>query len=291
MKKAFQKIGSVFSPFNLFNITLRRQINGRRFKIPIIRKIGYDNFFLTELWMLDLLKILLKNEDGGFIDVGANVGQTLLKVKCIQPEIEYFAFEPNPICSFYLQELVKANAFTNTHLIPAGLYTEDRLVELQFLASDPSDSSASVIKGFRPQAKIDHIQVVPLFRFESVERLLQFPKIAMIKIDVEGAELEVLQSLGIILSRDRPKILLEILPVYLAGNNFRIGRQESVEQLIAKFDYSVLRVVNDKKGRFLGLKNISRLGIVDNLDLCNYLLVPVESKEQFNHLIVDRELE
>ena len=42
----------------------------------------------------------------GFIDVGVNVGQTLLKLKSISSEINYLGFEPNPNCVNYLKNLI-----------------------------------------------------------------------------------------------------------------------------------------------------------------------------------------
>ena len=48
--------------------------------------------------MIDILKIVLPIENKKFIDVGVNIGQTLLKLKSVSSEIDYIGFEPNPIC-------------------------------------------------------------------------------------------------------------------------------------------------------------------------------------------------
>jgi len=50
--------------------------------------------------MIDLLKKILLLKDGVFIDIGMNLGQTLIKLKCVDPNIRYFGFEPNPGCVY-----------------------------------------------------------------------------------------------------------------------------------------------------------------------------------------------
>lgn len=38
---------------------------------------------MTEMWMVEVLKHLLLLKPGTFIDIGANIGQTLLKLRAV----------------------------------------------------------------------------------------------------------------------------------------------------------------------------------------------------------------
>jgi hypothetical protein len=62
---------------------------------------------MSELWMIDLLKIVLPIGNKSFVDVGINVAQTLLKLKSVSPEINYIGFEPNPVYTNYGAKLIK----------------------------------------------------------------------------------------------------------------------------------------------------------------------------------------
>ncbi len=99
------------------NLTLTFCINSVPFRIPIIRGIGDQNAFMTEMWMVEVLKRLLPLKPGTFIDVGANIGQTLLKLRAVSQSTPYLGFEPNPACAAYMQELILANNFEQTLMI------------------------------------------------------------------------------------------------------------------------------------------------------------------------------
>ena len=89
------------------NINSSTTINKRRFIIPVIGKVGLANVFMSEPWMIDVMKIVLPIESGKFIDVGVNIGQTLLKLRCVSNEYDYIGFEPNPQCVSYVNKLIK----------------------------------------------------------------------------------------------------------------------------------------------------------------------------------------
>ncbi len=58
-------------------------INDVEIRISSIRGIAC---YASELWMIDLLAKFLPERSGVFIDVGVNVGQTLIKLKAIDPK-------------------------------------------------------------------------------------------------------------------------------------------------------------------------------------------------------------
>ena len=59
--------------------------------------------------MSEVIQRLFKLKSGAFIDVGVNLGQTLLKVAAIDPGRAYVGFEPNPACVDYVWKLIETN--------------------------------------------------------------------------------------------------------------------------------------------------------------------------------------
>jgi FkbM family methyltransferase len=71
--------------------------------------------------MVDLQKGLMTARKGTFVDVGMNLGQTLLAAKAIDPARHYIGFEPNPHCFAYCEQLTQLNQLPNVSLVPIGL--------------------------------------------------------------------------------------------------------------------------------------------------------------------------
>jgi len=254
-----------------FNLRYRSSYNNYPITIPVINGMGKENLTLSEQWMTAVITHLLKAKKGAFIDVGVNVGQTLLKLRSVDSNLKYIGFEPNPACVYYVQELIKANAFSNTTLVPAGISDEDHLLILNFYSDGALDSSASIVKDFRPQ-KIYRKEYVACFQYESFHELLENESISIVKIDVEGAELQVLNSLANMLEQKRPFVLVEILPAYRIENSDRITRQAEIQKLIKKLNYRILRI---QKSTF-GFTKIDRIDINPPIEDCDYLLCPDE---------------
>ena len=254
------------------NFSWRITINKRSMNIPVIFGM---NCVVTEPWMIYLLNKLLK-EDGMFIDVGVNVGQTLINLKALDPERRYVGFEPNPACVFYVNELIKQNRFQNCTIFPIGLFTQDSVLSLDLFADNQTDQAASLIANYRPGQKIYSRIYVPVFRFESVSSLLNIDNVGIIKIDVEGAELEVIKSLSRIIRDYRPIILLEVLPIRFNENVFRKNRQEELEQIFNDMNYIIFRVKKTGSNTYAGMKRIESIGIHSDLNQCDYVIAPNE---------------
>jgi hypothetical protein len=98
----------------------RLTVNGRLFKIPIRDGIGFDHLNPREEWLDVVLRTLLPKRQGTFINVGVNIGQTLLKVKSFDDGRPYVGFEPNPICCCYCDDLIRLNNIRQVTIVPSG---------------------------------------------------------------------------------------------------------------------------------------------------------------------------
>lgn len=278
LKKLIKKTGLL----NYINFTKLIKINNQKIKIPVILGLSFN---FTENWLINLLSHILRENNGAFIDIGVNLGQTLIKVKGIESRRKYIGFEPNSTCIFYVKELINTNQFTDCTIIPVGLFTENNVLSLECINDSEVDSAASLVKNFRSNSKIYHKILVPVFSFQSINNILNIDKIGIIKIDVEGSELEVVKTLYSILNNQRPIVLLEILPIYSNQNIFRKKRQEELEKIFEELDYCFFRVEKSDKDAFIGLIKIKTIGIHSNLNECDYVVVPNESVEKIQNLL------
>ena len=269
---------------SLFNLTVTARFNGRPVKIPIIKGLGFGNLVMSEMWMLDLLGHLLTMTKGIFMDVGVNIGQTLVKLKSIDPGVPYVGLEPNPTCVYYTGELIRANRFVDCTLVPVALFSATGLLELELFHDDAVDSSASLIRDFRPGQKTYRKQYVPAFTFDDVAGVIAARDVGVIKIDVEGAELEVMKSLEKTISRYRPLILIEVLPLYSADNRERKDRQDDIERLLRELNYRMFRVMKTKRGELSGLVPLSTIGVHSDLNQCDYVFAPFELEVELSAL-------
>jgi FkbM family methyltransferase len=127
------------------NLAVPGSIDGQPLKIPWIAGTILD--VNLEPWMTDVLRALLPLLPGRFIDVGVNLGQTLAKLKVLEPGRPYMGFEPNPHCLGYVRHLIRANRFSGVDLIPVGLSTKDAIVNS---ISSPSRTSLTALRASYP---------------------------------------------------------------------------------------------------------------------------------------------
>jgi FkbM family methyltransferase len=262
------------------NTTVARSINGKTIQVPLIGGVGYDHLNVYEQWMSEILGRVISFRKGAFVDVGVNLGQTLVKLRGIDPAMDYTGFEPNPKCIYYCNALIEANGFKNCKVVPVGLFNKDSLLELNLYAEGGTDAAASVIENFRPNDKIYQKHFVPVKHFENIKQIVGINVIAIVKIDVEGAELEVLESLEESIRLHRPILLVEILCCYSALNESRIKRQESIEALLKRLNYSIIRIHKRNGLTIERLELLQSIGIHDNIEWCDYVITPSEMTDR-----------
>lgn len=275
LRKLLKRLGLLTLIKKLYrsvNIKYKIKVNGNNFKTQLLYGAVCK---IDEPWMIQILVIIFKVKHGGFIDVGMNIGQTLLEVKSIDPDKKYVGFEPNSSCVMYVEELVRINKIKNVKIVPVGLYTTDTLLNLDLYYDDITNSGGSIIPdywSFGNFYTVHRKMVVPVFSFQTVSKSIEFSDFDFIKIDVEGAELEVLQTLTEQIEKRKPIIIIEILSAYSEKNLLRFSRQKSIELLIKRLNYKILRIIEDRKGILTNVQRIEGFDARSNPDMCNYIL-------------------
>lgn len=273
--KVLRKLGVA----GAFNIIGTRVVQGKLVRFPVHGALGWQFVQDAEGWMTSLLQSLKpyfdQHADKAFLDVGVNVGQTLVKYRSLMPNGIYVGFEPNPACVAYVADLVDLNKWDHIRLYPVGVSESAEICELIFFHNSAVDSTASIIDGFRPDDPVARRSNIALFPLSGIDL---GRSVSFMKIDVEGAELEVLRGSEALLRRERPLVSSEILPCYDSSNTFRLKRQEEVESLMRKIGYKCARIMKSgpHHGEFSGLQVIDEIGIHNDLDLADYLWIPDE---------------
>jgi FkbM family methyltransferase len=278
IKNSFKFISSKF------NYTLHVKINGNKFRIPILNNLGFSNITLNDgLWITEAFRNLLNSKNGDFIDIGANVGQTLLELRSVNDKVGYYGFEPNPACAYYIRNLIKKNNFVKSFLIPAGIFNKNTV--MKFDVAFEADLGGTLIENLRPGHNFNEKLIVPVFVFDSIASSLDIKEVSLIKIDVEGAELDVLNSLKETLNKYRPFVICEILWAHnKAKLDFCDERNRNIIELAHNIGYCIFRIVKDdtlNSIKYLtGVKEIERsVYTASNRELCDYLLVPTEDNK------------
>ena len=267
--KLLKSIGKTIA--ERINVDTNRTLNNRKIIIPVINgvKVGVSG----EKWMSGVLKEMFEYTSSGvFYDVGINLGQTLIKVMTLNENMKYIGFEPNPSCLFYLQRLISKNNWSSTIIVPVGLSDEDHLLRLY--GSNDTDPESTIIKELRPTVKYTS-KLVPAFKFESIKRDISNEKVAVIKIDVEGAELEALNSLSSLIKSDRPIIILEVLP-NKDNNPVKSSSNNKMIEVLEGLEYSFYRIIITSHDTYAGVSRVNDVGNYSDPVLKDHIVVPNE---------------
>jgi FkbM family methyltransferase len=219
---------------------------------------------------------------GAFLDIGANVGQTLLKVKALFPDVPYVGFEPNIHCASYISALIAHNHLQACAIFPLGLGDADNITPLFY--AHPADPKATVIDHFRGNEHALLRQPVLMRAADTFLAALPLQDIALLKIDVEGAEAAVLSGAHDILRCHRPFVICEVLRTHHPehpSHAFRVHSRMVCETLLHELDYAIWGV-----NRTQTLEACGRISDT----YTNYVFVPQEKAASFTtayHTIVE----
>lgn len=132
--------------------------------------------------------------DGTAIDVGANTGTVLEEIVAVAPQGHHVAYEPLPVLVDVLKE-----RFPTVEVRQAALSDRNGVATYHLRSGDEGSS------GLMPDDGAQPIQV----RVERLDDTLGDLKPDLIKIDVEGAELQALEGMRETISRHRPVVAFE----------------------------------------------------------------------------------
>lgn len=221
-----------------FNTSLN--LNNKRFRIPVIHNMGFENTKIKPDFIFNLFRSVKMSDKGCFLDIGVNVGQTLLKFRSCRDNA-YIGFEPNPSCVYYLNNLISANKMQQATIIPVGLSSSNTVVS--FFQKSDADTAGTMVNDLRPDYySAEDINYIPVYTLDSLD-VLSGRKVELIKIDVEGAESEVLAGMTGVIKEHRPAIICEVLDSHTEANiAIMQPRADKLAATVHSLDYKIYRL-------------------------------------------------
>ena len=186
----------------------------------------------------------------------------------------YLGFEPNVLCASYVKRLIQSNRYPESQVLPVGLSNRARLATL--FTEGPTDSGGTIIGELRPGRDFTK-HLVPTFCFDEIRDGLMPEPVGFVKMDVEGAESEVLAGMTKTLGSERPMVLCEVLGPDSKADPLGIAeRNQNTMNLVTGLEYHVYGIQKPD----IALRRIqqfsSEVYSVHNQDQWDYLFVPAE---------------
>ena len=173
--------------------------------------------------------LIPKLSDGIIIDVGANIGWFTMLFA--QSSKHVIAIEPRPNNFDYLKKNVQTNNLSNVELINAAV-SDSEGKGIVFLLPSGGNSGGTHFRGNPTNSFINElnqkgyeINEVPI---RLIDEIVGTRKVALIKIDIEGAEPYALKGALNTLKISKPSILCELNPICLMDNG-RMKPEEFLE--------------------------------------------------------------
>lgn len=203
------------------------------FHIDPVSNFGFRLFKdgIYEPETITILEEVLEPGDT-FVDLGANEGYFSVLASRLVGHGRVFAIEPQQRCWPVIMQNLVENDCANVTLVPYGVSREAGSFEM--VMAPPTNTGASSFVASK-RATLWPRQTVHVLPLDEIFERFGIDEVALIKIDIEGYELEALESASEVLGSGRiAKLLVEIHPKQLAA----LGRDPSeVERLLTGFGY------------------------------------------------------
>jgi FkbM family methyltransferase len=168
----------------------------------------------TGQWEADVAVLLTAAARPGTVvfDVGANIGVSALAVLNQHPDVRVVSFEPSPTVLAHLNRTRDASRFRDRWEVVPRAVTEQNGGEVAFTVHA---GGADVFEGLRDTGRGSSATAqvkVPTASIDAEWQARGRPTVSLLKVDVEGAELGVLNGAAECLAACRPTVVTEWSP-------------------------------------------------------------------------------
>jgi FkbM family methyltransferase len=177
-------------------------------RIRAMKLMAYDVYEAGEV---RLFRRFLRPGDV-VLDLGANVGYMAVQfAACVGPTGRVHAFEPAPTCVAALEEMASGCPDGVIEVVAAAVGRETG--QTTYFETEKIMSHGFGRIGERPSAmhQVTHEVLVPVYRVDDYCRERGIARVTFVKIDVEGAELDVVEGMsGLFQTGQKPGLLTEV---------------------------------------------------------------------------------
>ena len=173
-----------------------------------------------------------------FVDVGANDGYyTLFAARRVGPAGRVVSVEPSSRERGHLERNLARNGIGNVEIVPAALGAAPGHADLH-LAHGVHTGHNTLGRFAHDDVVPARVERVPLETLDAVVARLGLPRVDVVKIDVEGAEANVIAGARNVLASMRPILMLEMSDVALRAQGSR--EAALMETLRSELGYKIL---------------------------------------------------
>ncbi len=229
--------------------------NGPRFKPGQVRFLGYDWRYADSASFLSAFRQILAEkwyaystetvrEYPTIIDCGANIGLASLYFAISSPCAKVLAFEPDPMLFEVLTLNISHNRIDSVEPVNAAIWIDGEQ-EVPFSADGADGGYVDV-----------HADSTDTVRTVCLSSYLEHP-VGLLKLDIEGAEIEVIAHLSASLQNVK-QVIIEYHSV--------LGQPQRLSELLANLEQSGFRMqINNVHGWVNPLVARPRMGRFDQL--------------------------
>jgi FkbM family methyltransferase len=176
-----------------------------------------------------------------YFDVGANIGLMSIPVLQKYESCQVVSFEPSPNTLSYLVRTCENSQYANRwHVIGKGAGSEPGI--LDFYIATPAMGAFDGLQDTK-RANTNEKISINVTTIDTEWQTLGSPKVSLIKIDIEGAELDALMGAIQCIDKCRPYLLLEWNTTNLKAYGYSIDRILSFAKSIGYRLYSLPALV------------------------------------------------
>jgi FkbM family methyltransferase len=212
-----------------------------KFKVPkydyeFYCRINKDDFKIMTIHEDDIIKRFTPKEGDIVIDIGAHIGlYTIISSKRVGANGKVVAIEAHPGNFEMLKSNIKLNQLTNVTPLNYAVYSKETKIKLYLPEVESGYTIYNTIMSNRARTEDKFVEV----NANTLDYLLQLNEITdvnWVKIDVEGAEFEVLKGASNVLSKSKDiALLIEVhgldnhRPIleFVSSYNFKIEFEKS----------------------------------------------------------------
>lgn len=255
-------IKKLFAPKNPTETIREFKFRGMRMKVDISKSMGEAIYWRgAHDWRpIFVLDRFLKTGQT-FIDIGANQGEySIWAARKVGSSGRVIAFEPMDSLFKQLNENIELNRPYNQVFTSIKMGLSNSHGEINLYGKVGSNEGVNTM--FPTAEHTELIQNIPLDTLDNQLELIACKQVDFIKIDVEGAELQVLKGAAKTIKKFKPTLLIEV--------------NEEASQAGGYTSDDILSYLREYGYRFYQIGLRGKLKQIENIEtaFCNILVVP-----------------
>ena len=202
------------------------KVHGEKFHVET-SDIGYWKNVNNGDWEPETFIYLQENLEAGdiYVDIGAWAGPTALYAsrKCA----EVFCFEPDPVAFNKLTKNIRLNKATNIHAFNIAVGHFNGTTTMSSAGAKLGDTMTSMVTDHTGKETFKAM----VMTWDRIRTYCNLDAIKMIKIDVEGAEFDLIHDMVDYLKKHQPVLWLSIHPTFMPKNTVEQKINSLIEDL------------------------------------------------------------